>query len=523
MHVSDTQQESVVPEPTIGVSAGSEVVCCAVLTTAPDGTETFDYRTVTAEGARSDIGDLVATSLDLASHHLVDDDTRPATSGGRIAVAHRGGLGSRSILSATRRHHVTDDHLVTDTDALLCWLRHTGEVARYGHVLLVDVGASGTTTTVIDQVDGTVRAVRRTDEVSGAVLDAHLLALTAERLPAVTTSDRPVVAARLRTAKEQLSFHESVTVDLPGAETLTVTRAEMVVAIAAPLAALRELVLEVLDEAGPTARPEAAAVVGGGAHVPAVVETITHAADVPAVPTPEPDAAVAKGAALLARDLGHSVLPASTRPPTSIAGGLRTVGLLAAACAAMAVVLAYGVQALTPSSEPAVTTVATSELPNSTTEETATSASAPEAAPPALTGGWEDDAPEPTAAEPWPTTDYTYTPEVRPYPTRSSSPSATATTTVAPPTSTTPTLRPAPDLPVIVLPDVPGIPPWWTDLTSVLPTPPMTTPESTPESGSTPVSPAPGAVVPESVLPEGLVPVPTTSAPAVTPSTAPPA
>ncbi|MBY6538739.1 Hsp70 family protein [Rhodococcus sp. BP-349] len=520
--MSDTQQESVVPEPTIGVSAGSEVVCCAVLTTARDGTETFDYRTVTAEGARSDIGDLVATSLDLASHHLVDEVTGPATSGGRIAVAHRGGAGSRSILSATRRHHVTSEHLVTDTDALLCWLRHTGEVARYGHVLLVDVGASGTTTTVIDQVDGTVRAVRRTDEVSGAVLDAHLLALTAERLPAVTTSDRPVVAARLRTAKEQLSFHESVTVDLPGAETLTVTRAEMVVAIAAPLAALRELVLEVLDEAGPTARPEVTAVVGGGAHVPAVVETITDAAGVPAVPTPEPDAAVAKGAALLARDLGHSVLPASVRPPTSIAGSLRTVGLLAAACAAMAVVLAYGVQALTPSSEPSVTTVATSELPESATaEETATSATAPDAAPPALTGGWDGEPAQPTAVEPWPTTDYTYTPEVRPYPSRSTAPTATAT--MAPPTSTTPTLRPAPDLPVIVLPDIPGLPPWWTDLTSVLPTPPVTTPESAPESGSAPVSPAPGAVVPESVIPEGLVPVPTTPAPAVTPSTAPPA
>jgi hypothetical protein len=509
---------------TIGVSAGSEVVCCAVLTTAADGTESFDYRTVTAEGSRTDTGDLVATSIELASEHLVHADDARSTSGpGRTAVARRTESTTRSILSAARRRDlaITSESLVTDTDAALCWLRHTGEVARYRTVLIADVGASGTSISVVDQVDGTVLASERTDEVGGRVFDDRLQDAVAGRLPSVSPTDRVLVAARLRTAKEQLSFHESVTVDLPDGETLTVTRAELLDALAEPLATLRAVVTRVVESA--VDRPDAVAVVGGGAFVPSVTEAITSAAQVTNVGTSEPDAAVAKGAALLARAFDHDIAPAMQSTPTSLSSSLRTVGLLAAACAAMAVVLAYGVQALTPSSDTDVTTVATSTVPTDTADTSAERPDTASAAPPELTGGWDDPAPEPErqAVTPWPTTDYTYTaPAVTPTPAYPQRTAVTTPDSVVPEqsttpqtptpqpstsqstTPTTPSLRPAPDLPIIVLPDFPDLPPWWADLPGVGPAP--TAPTEPPVTSA----PVPGITTPAPpVTSEPAVPV----------------
>lgn len=495
------------PATTLGVSAGSEVVCCAVLTTTETGREIFDYRTLTVDGLRSDPAELVTTSLALATDHLLRDGAadRP-----RVGVAHRPSSRTRPLLAALRRHDasLSADNLVTDTDAALCWLRHTGEVARFGHILLVDVGASGTSVSVVDQVDGTVRASTRTDAMSGRVVERALAATVESRLPTVHVLDRALVAARLTTAKENLSSSESSSVDLPGGETVTVTRADLDDALAAPLLAFRAAITDLVETAivlhGESAQPDAAAVIGGGAFVPAVVDAVADTVDVPLVTTTEPDAAVAKGAALLARTLAH---PARSAAPS--ASGVRTAGAVAVACAVLAVVLAYGVQALTPIDGPTVTTSAatgTADEPAVTTSTTVDTLPAP---PPALTGGWEDPgaaaappaSPYGYTAQPPPTYDYT-APRPRPSTPAPATPATTEST--GSPTPTTPSLRPAPDLPIIEIPGLPGLPPWWA-------TPPSTAPvdpgQATPDPSATaPTGPTPVTTLP--ALPDGVTAVP---------------
>ncbi|WP_169846840.1 Hsp70 family protein [Rhodococcoides corynebacterioides] len=501
------------PATTLGVSAGSEVVCCAVLTTTDTGREVFDYRTLTVDGLRADPAELVTTSLALATDHLLRDGAaeRP-----RVGVAHRPSSRTRPLLAALRRHDhaLTADNLVTDTDAALCWLRHTGEVARFGHVLLVDVGASGTSVSVVDQTDGTVRASTRTDVMSGRVVERALAATVESRLPTVHMLDRALVAARLTTAKEQLSSAESSSVDLPGGETVTVTRADLDDALAAPLRAFRSAITDLVGTAivlhGESARPDAAAVIGGGAFVPAVVDAVADAVDVPLVTTTEPDAAVAKGAALLARTLAHPAR--STAPSTS---GVRTAGAVAAACAVLAVVLAYGVQALTPIDDPTVTASAATDLTDEAAVTTTTTVDALPAPPPALTGGWDDPgaaAAPPTSRfdyTPLPTTTYDYTaPRPRPSTPAPATSTSTETTGTPPPTPTTPSLRPAPDLPIIEIPGLPGLPPWWA-------TPPSTAPVD-----PTPANPAPSSSAPTAVTTLPAVPDVVTTVPVPQPNTA---
>ncbi len=525
-HASTRPDPTNRPATTLGVSAGSEVVCCAVLTTTETGREVFDYRTLTVDGVRSDPSELVTTSLTLATDHLLRDGAaeRP-----RVGVAHRSSSRTRPLLAALRRHDdaLTADNLVTDTEAALCWLRHTGEVARFDHVLLVDVGASGTSVSVVDQVDGTVRASTRTDVMSGRVVERALAATVESRLPTVHVLDRALVAARLTTAKEQLSSAESSTVELPGGATVTVTRRDLDDALAAPLRAFRSVITDLVDTAivlhGGSARPDAAAVIGGGAFVPAVVDAVADAVDVPLVTTTEPDAAVAKGAALLARTLAS---PTRSTPPAT--SGVRTAGAVAVACAVLAVVLAYGVQALTPTDDPTVTTSAATGPADETAVATTTTADTLPAPPPELTGGWEDPgvaAAPPTSsydysALPTATYDYTAPRTMPPAPVTSTTPE---TTNSATPTPTTPSLRPAPDLPIIDIPGLPGLPPWWTTPQSTAPIEPS---ESTPDPSAAPTDPTSVTTLPTVPDVVTTVPVPQPnsatvpldpSAPALTP------
>lgn len=513
------EQNAAPPTVSIGVSAGSEVACCAVLTTASDGTETFDYRTITSDGGRVDTGEMVATSLDLAAEHLLDPSDSASTLHPQrhIAVAYRAEGRSRSILTAARRRGLALESadLLSETDAALWWLRHTGEVARYSTVAIVDIGAAGTSVSVVDQVDGTEFSSIRTDAVGGVALDRSLLASLSPRLPAAKASDRVLLAARLRTAKEQLSLRDRVTVDLAGDDTLTVTRAEFDTAAANAAAALGAAVRHAVAASGRT--PDAVAVVGGGAHVPVLIAAVRRAVPATLIVADEPDSAVAKGAALAAR---ASARPIPGSVPTSGAAvgvGVRTVGLVAAACTAMAVVLAYGVQALVPERSgdvsPTSSDVTVMDVP-----------SPPAPTAPELTGGWGE-AGDWTAtrgpAEP---------PEVRTWSTPGRSPEAStptwtppalpvapSTSDVAPePAEPTPSLRPAPDLPTIVLPPLPTVPPWFPELpegppVGETPIPETTTDPATPGEGTTPQPSEPALPSSSEPLP-GVAPTPTTSA-----------
>jgi hypothetical protein len=458
---------------TVGISAGSDVVCSALLTTTADGVDTFDYRTVTADGAHADVGDLVASSIDMVAigrDDDFDDDDIDA-----VAVTYRSEQQADAIRVAARHHDIT---LVPELSAALTYLRHTGEVARYTNVVVADVGASGTSVAVVDQVDGTVHVSQRTHDVGGNAFDRRLLDIVASKATSpvdTSKSERGIVTARLRTAKEQLSSADRVTVEHVADEPVTVTRAEFTSAVDTELAALRSFLRAVVDASGHT--PCAVALIGGGAHVPAVVDAASDVLGLPIVRTGEPDAVLAKGAALLVRSSPTGEFPVHRSVTRPRAGSLlRTLGVLAAGLTVAAFVMAYGVKAVMPTDDTTVSPAATASPDASDAPATRTPSAQP-------TTGIDTSNLGPTGSG-----SDTWAPTADPdYPV-TAAPVNDTTTAVATPT---PSLRPAPGLPTIVLP------PWLTDVTGLSTRNPGVRPAPTTSPDVSATTPVPTTTTPE--------------------------
>ncbi|WP_157535084.1 Hsp70 family protein [Nocardia inohanensis] len=454
----------------LGISAGSEVVCSATVATAPNGAQNFDYRVVTADTAHSDLGDLVASSIELMTNQIPRETVHPvgahpiARNGahadpepsppGEIAVAYRDREQAQIIRSAIgrQRHNVK---LIPESTAALAFLRHTGLLDRYETVAIIDLGATGATVTVADHADDTVLRSERTTVVSGNAMDElilqHLLDCHLARRG--TRPNRGMLLNRSRAAKEHLSIAPAVTIDHVAGQPLKLTRVDF-----------DELVADLLRELAVFARgafarapkfPEAVAVLGGGANTPAVVESLEKQLDVPVFTVPEPESAIAKGAALVADTTTPAAFQVISLGSDAPVGTFtKLAGTLAGAIVVVGLIIGYGVKELVPEPQ------GTNYSPTTTGVSVPVNPSAPTTAPaPATTTAGQSrgtvknsiPAPTPTAGQSG-------------LPSGSQTP---ATTVQQPP------LRPDPDLPQIPFPaDLPRI------LGPLLGTPLPTTTES---------------------------------------------
>ncbi|AVH20615.1 Hsp70 family protein [Nocardia cyriacigeorgica] len=440
----------------LGISAGNEVVCSALVATAGNGAQSFDYRVVSAD-AHSDLGDLVASSIELMTTQL--PTTHPHDTGyagtkafeldaalssppTAVAVAYRSKAQAQAIRSATGKQH--ELQLVPEATAALAYLRHTGLVDRYRTVALVDMGASGVTVTVATQADGTVLHSARTTTVSGNAIDEliyhHLV--DAHYARRGTRPNRTMLTNRGRAAKEHLSIAPAVTIDHVAGRPLKLTRTDFEELIADQLRELAAFTAVTFGRA--PERPEAVCVIGGGANVPAVVDTLQHELDIPVLTVPDPDAVIAKGAALVADETqpaaGAVAALASDAPVGTFT---KVVGTLAGAIVVVGLVIGYGVKAFAPTSgeevSPAGTTSST-ELPPTMTSY-----------PPAVPGSATTDGERENPVRPTGTT-------IAPSPSPDQVPSTTGVApTTSRPSSTQPTLRPDPNLPSIPFPELPEL------------------------------------------------------------------
>ncbi len=433
----------------LGISAGNEVVCSALVTTAPNGAQTFDYRVVSAD-AHSDLGDLVASSIELMTTQLpttqyessLEIDSPPPG----VTVAYRNQEQAQAIRLAVGKRH--NPHLVSETTAALTYLRSTGLVDRYDTIALVDLGASGCSVSVADGADGEILHTARTTTVSGRAIDdliyRHLVDQHYARRG--TRPNRSTLINRSRAAKEHLSIAPAVTIDHVAGRPLKLTRTdfeELITGLLRDLTAFTALSFRRGDRA-----PEAVAVIGGGAHIPSVLTALERGFDIPVLTLPDPDAVVAKGAALIADAARPSVLPLTARssqPSNTLA---KVLGTMAGAAVVVGLVIGYGVNTMTSGSDEEISPAGTTSgarLPPSTAPSTPTS--------PATTPTVE-----PTTAPP-PTK--TIAPTVT-YPAQDptnidSDPSATDPSTSTDPSTDThvqPTLRPDPNLPHIPFPEL---------------------------------------------------------------------
>ncbi|ATL65825.1 Hsp70 family protein [Nocardia terpenica] len=485
----------------LGISAGTEVVCSALVATAPNGAQSFDYRVVSADVAHSDLGDLVASSIELMTTQMPRDFVHPlgahaaglpatrteTTSGppGSIAVAYRDREQAVAIRAAIGRQR-RDVQLIPESTAALTFLRHTGLLDRYRTVAIVDFGASGTTVTVADLADDTVLRSERTSAISGTAVDEliyhHLLDCHFARRG--TRPNRGMLINRSRAAKEHLSVAPAVTIDHVAGQPLKLTRADF-----------EELVADLMREAAVFAsavfaraprQPEAVMVIGGGANMPVVVSALDHLLDVPVSTVSEPEVATAKGAALVADSAQPSAFPVISLGTDAPAGTFtKLVGTLAGAVVVLGLVVGYGIKELAPVVNHDVSPVGTTN--------TAQLTPAPTSAP---AGSSTTTAGQPRGTTRGPLN----TVPVAPAP----SPAPTTTTTAPPPATSGLPLRPDPGLPQIPLPDLPHLLGPLLGTSTVAPqpapdpnSPPGPNPNSTPSPTSTP-SPNPSKLLPRS-------------------------
>ncbi|WP_156094589.1 Hsp70 family protein [Nocardia lijiangensis] len=451
----------------LGISAGNEVVCSALVATAPNGAQSFDYRVVSADAAHSDIGDLVASSIDLMTTQLPTQQVphdiawpsqpvgvrfagtgsagleaaagEPPTS---VAVAYRSKEQEQVIRSATGKQR--ELKLVPESDAALTFLRHTGLLDRYETVAIVDLGATGLSVTVADQADGTVLRSERIHAISGNAIDDliyhHLVDVHYARRG--TRPNRSMLTNRGRAAKEHLSIAPAVTIDHIAGRPLKLTRADFEELIGDLLRDIALFTAAVFTRAPKF--PQAVAVIGGGANIPAVLETLERKLDVPVLTVDDPEAVIAKGAALVADAAQPSGFPVMAGLGGDAPAGTFTkvIGTLAGAIVVVGLVIGYGFKTFAPTSDEEVSpagTTSSAQLP--TTPITVAPATG------SVTTAGRETTERSTGAPP-PVTQDAGLPSTR-----------TATVsgpTPAPIPSVQPTLRPDPNLPPIPFPELLG-------------------------------------------------------------------
>ncbi|MET7768611.1 Hsp70 family protein [Nocardia sp. NPDC005366] len=444
----------------LGISAGTEVVCSALVATAPNGAQSFDYRVVSVDAAQSDLGDLVSSSIELmttqlpASQQITYDVAFPV--GARftgshptgldavptsVAVAYRSKEQAQLIRAATGKQR--DLQLIPECDAALTYLRHTGLLDRYTTVAIVDLGASGLTVTVAEQADGTVLRSERTTAICGNAIDDliyhHLVDLHYARRG--TRPNRGMLTNRGRAAKEHLSIAPAVTIDHVAGRPLKLTRADFEELIADLLRDTAAFAAAVF--ARTSTYPEAVVVIGGGANIPSVVTTLADNLGLPVHTVDDPEAVIAKGAALVADSVQPSTFPVATLGTDAPVGTFtKVIGTLAGAIVVVGLVIGYGIKTFAPTADdeisPAGTTSSAQQVPNPPIN----------VAPPTAAGtATGRDSTSRPAIGTIPST--TQEPAQPP---SSNGPTSPLPTTPAAPTQ--PTLRPDPNLPSIPFPEL---------------------------------------------------------------------
>lgn len=205
--------------------------------------------------------------------------------------------------------------LVSELGAQLGALRETRVLAGERCVALFDVGASGTSVSVVDIDSGDVIASRRTDVLSGddcdRVLCDHLIA-TFGAAEALTVEARRRLVHDVRDGKHELALLRSVSIIGPfvgGRASLW--RGNLDELIGGAVHRAVSMAVDVLDEVGAQGiHVDAIVAVGGGANMQIVRQVLFDAVSMPVYVPEQPELLAAHGAAGIARTVGLRPTPA---------------------------------------------------------------------------------------------------------------------------------------------------------------------------------------------------------------------
>ncbi|WP_094980201.1 Hsp70 family protein [Rhodococcus pyridinivorans] len=521
----------------LGISVGASGAGSALRVDAAHAPTTEFRRLASESQPGRDLGDLVFDAVSLTSPR---GTARGADSPAIITVAYRTEEQAHEIRTAAERtgHMV---RLVPETTAALEYLYTVGVRREPGAIALVDIGATGTTVSVLDRETGTLLRSARTETVGGDALTARVLdhvRNATERMRTRRQIDPGLLAARCQGAQEALSSATTTRIDIAEAgpdATVTLTRAQ-----------LDELTTDLADEAAAFTRricsstdpvPETMALIGGAAASPVLAAAISAEFDGEIVTVPEPGAAAAIGAALSAdspSSVGYTVVGAPSRTGNRSSG--RVSGAVAGLLVLSAIMAGFATQHFTErdSSDAQVSPRFTSgDVPTQEAGPGESAVPSQDPPPEPVTSRSTRDAPAPTTV-PWPlpTVEHTVPSTQDPWPTVPESSSTTVTPTpidqVPTPGSTAEEEsdpdRPftSPDSETAPRPDPDSTAPDSTapDTTAPDTTAPDTTAPDTTEPTTPPETTSPAPTDPETTEPStGVSPTPpSTTSPTETPS-----
>ncbi|WP_072806239.1 Hsp70 family protein [Rhodococcoides yunnanense] len=217
---------------------------------------------------------------------------------------------SRTSASAYSTHDAGRFMVVSELGAQLRFLRGTGQLDGIRTVAICDLGASGTTVSVVDPASGQVFCSRRTAIFGGAVCDdavrRYLLGTYgADELVSSTTLDSLQTA--IRYGREQLSSLRVA--EVPGpfvGGPVRLWRSSFDEIVDHAVRAVEDWTASVIVDAPSSVN--ALAIVGGCAHIPSLRRVFRRDLKLPVLVPSLPESLTAHGAALLAADAVRSRL-----------------------------------------------------------------------------------------------------------------------------------------------------------------------------------------------------------------------
>ncbi|MGW5385436.1 Hsp70 family protein [Nocardia sp. NPDC003963] len=239
----------------------------------------------------------------------------------RTVLACRDELQAEAVHVAMAEHGLDDYEIVADIDATLEFATASGALAGITTLGVYDLGASGLSVTVVDIADGQVVHTERTCDISGEYFDS-LVREQQINSGRIAHPPDPAGLARLdalcRSAKEKLSATSAVALPSDYGPVL-LTQENFTALITWAVEASVRSTREVIGRSGRTV--QAVLAVGGGVRIPLVSRTLRDILEMPVLVPPEPEAATARGAALLARrapDSRPTAAPARVSEPVPL-------------------------------------------------------------------------------------------------------------------------------------------------------------------------------------------------------------
>ncbi|MFD3744830.1 Hsp70 family protein [Nocardia sp. NPDC058633] len=221
---------------------------------------------------------------------------------------------ARAVRAAMARRQLTNYQLVPEAVAAVHFAHATSDMREVSTLAVYDLGSSGLTVSVINARTSDVYQCERISDISGDYLDS----LIREQQIASGRIAHPADPAGLaaldglcRAAKEQLSNSNAVA--LPSEQGLVLLTQEnfealMMLAIESSARMTRDVVIRAQQPV------QAVMVLGGGARIPLIARVLERTIGVPVIVPAEPETALARGAALLARPAQVQQAPAAAAP-----------------------------------------------------------------------------------------------------------------------------------------------------------------------------------------------------------------